>query len=697
MGNEINASPSRGPRFGLRQWLLLVLLLLLVTAVAHPGLFVHFSTRIPRAYMDTVSHLSAINWQNHFLFREPGLIFNLGTFYPHSLATYFGPPMFAIAPAFGLFQLLGLNEYAQFNLFIVIAFLIGAVGVFFLFKEVSGTGWIHAFIAASIYIVFNTHRSLFKWLPLFTTCWVPWALLFFFRYLRTKRWRDLLLFLALGTIQFNIFVYLGIFLMAFFVPWMLLFALLFRALPLKNLLWIGAGLALVALISLAIYSPVISSYGSVTTYRAFHARQLLNVRDLFTANYSYLYNEVLQRNLTSLYNWFPGIVICVLFFLSGFAHEARRLGHWAAGIAVGVAGILVLQYSYLRLATILYFALLALLVGSHLRGRGKNLPLTLLALSFAGYLLFFFNLGPLGLPASAHPFSFLAAAIPYFQRMCEYKRAFVILVPIMAVLAAHGLSLLPRRRRWLPLLALGLIWLENFRPLTGKGWETMPWDRRAPIYAAIPRERDKVILELPFFGGTEIWSPASFYQSIYAYSTRFHWNFVVNGRDSFAPLGHKELARHALIPDVFSERNIEWLKRRHSVEYLIINWNYLTEGEKLLAQSRLPVLDAAGDRVLEIPAATVFRLREKAEVTKLQRTYSAYHLRHRQLCIHFRAPSTLQVRVGVGSAFWREFQLRGEKTLRFRVDPGRIGPDCELLTISFSRPVLVDGISLERQ
>ena len=38
--------------------------------------------------------------------------------------------MFGIAPWFGLFKLLGLNTYIQYNLFIVIGFLIGALGFF---------------------------------------------------------------------------------------------------------------------------------------------------------------------------------------------------------------------------------------------------------------------------------------------------------------------------------------------------------------------------------------------------------------------------------------------------------------------------------------------------------------------------------------------------------------------------------------
>ena len=93
-----------------RQWLLLALLLLLVVGVSYPGMFAHFSTRLSKGHMDTVNHLASINWQNHFLLHEPGLVFNLGTFYPHSLATFFGPPMFGITPWFGLFKLFGLES-----------------------------------------------------------------------------------------------------------------------------------------------------------------------------------------------------------------------------------------------------------------------------------------------------------------------------------------------------------------------------------------------------------------------------------------------------------------------------------------------------------------------------------------------------------------------------------------------------------
>ncbi len=644
--------------------------------------------------MDTVSNLTLINWQNHFLFREPGLIFNLGTFYPHSLSTYLVPPMFGTAQVFGLFALFGLNLYAQYNLFIVLALLVGAAGVFSLALEASGADRIGAFAAAAIYIVFNTHRSLFTWLPLFVTCLVPWTLLFFFRYLRLRRLRDLGPFLAFAAAQFILSAYLGVYLLVFFLPWLVLFALLFKELPWKNLLWIAAGLVLVGALILALQFPVISSFPNVTSPRGYHPGQLLNISDLFTANRSFLYGQVLNMHRKALYNWFPGILVYALFFVSGLAKDRPGRWRWLALMAAGVAGVLLLKDLPAPWGSILFFALLAFFAGSHVRRRRQHLPLTLLALAFTGYILVFFNMRPLGLPGPVHPFSLLAAAIPYFQRMCEYKRVFTILVPVMAVLAAHTLSMLPRRRRWLPLLALGVIWMENFEPAIRDWGRVLPWSQRASIYASIPRESDKVILELPFFGETDIWSLPSFFQSIYGYSTRFHWNFVVNGRASFAPLGHRELARHAAIPGVFTPENIEWLKRHHSVEYLVVNWPYLKGEKAALARERLPFLAAVGDKVLDIPEAAVFRLREREEVTRLQRTYSAYHLRHRQLHVRFAVPCSLQARVAVGDRFWREFSLQDETSLRFRVDPRRVGPDCEMLTISFSRPARVEEIAL---
>ena len=145
------------------------------------------------------------------------------------------------------------------------------------------------------------------------------------------------------------------------------------------------------------------------------------------------------------------------------------------------------------------------------------------------------------------------------------------------------------------------------------------------------------------------------------YSTRFHWNFVVNGRDSFAPLAHQELAGRATIPQVFTEENIEWLKRRHAVEYLVINWPLLNPGEILQARTRLPFLASQGDEVSASPQATVFRLREKKEITVLERTYSAYHLRHRQVLVRLRKPYTLSARVAVAGRPWKEFRLNGSR------------------------------------
>ena len=83
---------------------------------------------------------------------------------------------------------------------------------------------------------------------------------------------------------------------------------------------------------------------------------------------------------------------------------------------------------------------------------------------------------------------------------------------------------------------------------------------------------------------------------------------MVNGRNSFAPIDHEELASHATIPGIFERQNIEWLKRRHAVDYLVINWPFLKPDEVLQVQNRMPFHDSIGDKILDIPQATVFRL-----------------------------------------------------------------------------------------
>ena len=65
-------------------------------------------------------------------------------------------------------------------------------------------------------------------------------------------------------------------------------------LPPRNFLEIAAGMALLAAVLLVLYHPIVASYGSVTSHRAYHPAQLLNVSDLFTANRSYLYGQVLH-------------------------------------------------------------------------------------------------------------------------------------------------------------------------------------------------------------------------------------------------------------------------------------------------------------------------------------------------------------------------------------------------------------------
>jgi hypothetical protein len=113
-----------------------------------------------------------------------------------------------------------------------------------------------------------------------------------------------------------------------------------------------------------------------------------------------------------------------------------------------------------------------------------------------------------------------------------------------------------------------------------------------------------------------------------------------------------------------------------------------------MVRERLPLLAREGDKVLDIPQATVFRLRERKEVSVLERTYSAVHLRQRQILVRLRKPCSLIVRVALADRPWKEFRLAGRSELLFRVDTRLIGRDCTRVRLDFSEPVGIEEIAL---
>lgn len=713
LSSLIHPVSDRGRRR--REFLLLHAFFLLVTVVMFPGMFRHFFSGLPFPHPDILGIVSPLEWQCHFMLRAPALVPSLGAFYPHSWATYFFDPMYGIMVIFFALKLLGLNVYAVYNSFILICFLGGAWGVYRLGREI-GVDKSYAAVGAAFTIFFSVNAFMVMWLNFFAIFLLPWCILHLLRYLRGKQRRDAWLFSLFILLQTLTAFYIGIYFLAFLFPLFMLCALIFRLWRWRELPPLVLGLGAVAALLTVVYFPFLVVKKYVVVYRPFTHHLLPNVSHLFTANHSWLFTLWKGAQEGLQHTWFPGVLVFALTLLAAYAPAGNRNPLRLAGFTAAAAAIVLLQPRFLAAATLLLLALALLLLVRFWRRRRENPALTALVFAYWAYIFLYFDFSTLGLPPRFLPYSFIIEHISFIKGLRGERRAFIVLIPLTALLLARGLQTLLQGRKWsrwvLPLL-LALMMAENFNPAM-LAWNSPLPDHRAAVYRSLPRGQDKIVLEIPFYGRLvrrqeDItpadleenynrlynWENSFFRNNIYSYCQRFHWNFLVNGRASLYPEKFPELLERTRPWEVFKSENLRWLKENYSVDYLIVNWEMLKPREVPYMREHLAEFQPHADLIQDDAQASVFRLVERDRLARIVRTYSSYHLRRRRVVVRLAEPCAGAVSVNLNGQVAGRLEPRAGWELEWTWD-GDIGlrPDGNRLEFIFPHALRIREIVL---
>jgi hypothetical protein len=276
-------------------------------------------------------------WDVHALLHEPSRLFQAPAFHPLPDVLAFSENLLLPAVLSAPGQWLS-GPVLGYNLALLVSLIVSGVGVQLLVRRVSGAR-LAAFVAGAFFAA-GAHR----WIRLAhlhaqVTLFLPFVLLALDRYLERRSWRRGLAVGACLALQALSSVYVGA-IAATALACGLAVALVARALAPRDLLRLGAGLALAVVVLVPVARPYLRM-------RAFQGVEwgLLDVARYATTLESYaasgtrLYGRITQRHLDPERvqdTLFPGLTLLTLG-IAGLAAAPRR--YQAVGVLAGAAAV----------------------------------------------------------------------------------------------------------------------------------------------------------------------------------------------------------------------------------------------------------------------------------------------------------------------------------------------------------------------
>ena len=143
----------------------------------------------------------------------------------------------------------------------------------------------------------------------------------------------------------------------------------------------------------------------------------------------------------------------------------------------------------------------------------------------------------------------------------------------LAVVAAYGvveLSHLVPARAWLPTIA-GILLLVTVEPMAAP-LELSPFEGTRRIYDLVQREKNAVVIELPFY--TE---SAGFAQARYMLNATRHWKPMLNGYSGYRPPSYYKTAD--AVASFPSSGSLSWMAE-HGVTHVFLHMDAYDDGMK---------------------------------------------------------------------------------------------------------------------
>ena len=518
----------------------------ILTGVLSFPLSLEPGTRALPLSADTRLFLWTLSWDVHALLHQPLRLFDANIFHPEPRTLAYSEHLVGSALVGAPFLLATDNPLLALNVVVLLSCVLSGAGTFLLARQL-GISTAGAFAAGVIFAFAPPRFTRLAQLHLATVQWIPFCLAFVHAYLKRGRRRELLVAIALFTLQSVTSGHGGLFL---FLALLALgsYLVVRRCLPPARTLVRDVGVT--GLLLLAVNLPFLVPY--------FRVQRELGLR----------------RTIGAVYDWVPNAAS----FLASPTHVDQALLSLVPSLATAVADAKAYMFpGWLPL----------LLVGALLlrrraaddpqptRDAAGQQPAAQAAREGRGPGVGFYGvLAVLSLWASLGPpfglYTALYKLLPGFDLIRVPSRLAILTLLAVAILAGAGAGRLVERVRPGARFAAGAVLVL----LLAGEFAQFPLDAREyPIEVGevdrwlAQRPKPFVAAELPVAAPTDAVASARFH-SHYMLHSMLHWQKIVNGYSGFVPPRHEaffdQLTR---FPDEGSVRALEKL----GVNYVVLH------------------------------------------------------------------------------------------------------------------------------
>jgi len=467
--------------------------------------------------------------------------FNANIFYPYSNTLAYSESQLASALLAMPVLLVSHNVILAHNWVCMLSFAFSGFGMYLLVRHLTGSR-LAGFVSGTIFAFCPYKIAHFGQLQMLSAQWMPFALIFFDKWLRRHKWGDFICFTLFFNLQALSSYYYALF-FSLAVGILLLLYLLMGGKKLwsnKLTLQLACFSALTLLINLPLAVPYLelSQMGFVRSKETTQLFQATLTDYLTTTPWNRLYGSLtasLRGRYWSEHTSFPGILAFVLALLG----VTYRIFPAAGRRPQSTCGVISCSKSS-RINAALAYAYVLVVAVILAMGTSWELPGTDVRFSL--------------------PFDWLFDHVPGFQGLRVPSRFNVITMLALAVLSGYGVSELrkqlggksPTLKAAISLMLPMLVAIEYLAiplPYTAVAPSQVPG-----VYSWLAGiEEDAVIIELPFSstadGGPD-WGAFPYVEGWRVYFSTFHWKSTVNGYSGFLPLGYQELIKDMLgFPD----------------------------------------------------------------------------------------------------------------------------------------------------
>ncbi len=670
---------------------------LILLFLSYPHLFSRFSSGIPR--VDTSDQLYIMSILQYMIHAPLDMAYHLPYFYPSAFVATYGHPLFGIALIFKVFQLLGLSLTQSANLYIILALMAGTLGCYALIREVCGDGRWAAAIAV-FYLVCPRNYVHFVWFNFLSNFWMPWIIYLYLKYFRSGRARYLVGAAFCVFYQFFTEIYYGVHLVVLLLPLFLAAALWQKMLSTRRLIAVLASLLVVGVLIIGVFYPFLGMARDQGFVRTYDPTTLVLPRELFTSSRLVDLFFGVDPGLGKIL--FPGLVLAFLL-LAFFAGSGRKRTWALAGLAILEILLVVSAVGGGPMTEVLFIVLLAVLAVLAWRNWAQfSPPEKVIAAASSALFLLMIGFESLRFLNAIQPYGWIYEHVPGMTGLRGMKRVLPMFYPFWLTLAAVAGLRLERTARVfrrvprgiVPMCVCALIILENAQFEYGR--QSVPLPPNEAVYAALPFEGNKVVMDWPLSFGQR--NPVHTRSQMFCWG--YHRNALVNGKTSFMPgfVGRFRSHIGSVERSFPTEDKLRRLINYNSVDYVVFHFDphkgRRSRADMGDARKRLASIKNYGEVVYTDPDHVLLRLREMRPIARVVRTYASYHLRRLSVRARWKAPRPGPIRVLLNGRAVRQVEGKGLKELVLDLRRERLEVEGNKLEILFPKPVGLVEIAL---